>query len=873
MSWLRNEFTRQHWLYLVWLVWFSAFVLLARATLGGPDGVRYMAYLRSLVFDHDLLLFNELMHFGQRLIITATGYSAQIANVGVLPFWLPFYLLGVASAGLSGDMGNGLTSDYQLWLDFGDWVYGLLAMGVMYRWTRRHFSARTALTATLLIGLGTPFVYYMTALAPSYHTISTLLAALYLYLWDTTRAQRTRWHWLGLGLLLGFLVSMGQYHILFGVFLIFDFRFLIEATNNQKSKIKNTKWVFIPLLLLMGILLPLMSQFITWGIIFGNPFANPYTLEADWSGAHVFDVWFSSYHGLYFTAPILLLATLGWLLVIGHWLLVTNNQLPTTNNQLPISLGAFAILFGIAYSSATRIGWWGGVSFGARYFISLTPLFVMGFAFLLDIQSSKFKVQHPTSNIQLPVTTYPFLLIIGIACALWTYGYYLQASNGLTSFSEYHSASQWLYGQWLVLQHLDELIAQHWLTPRSPALISNLATFALVSLLIMRLTAHFKVSTVKAFSIGLSLIPIGFSLLLLSTIPTNDAHRQTLSAQGFYEKNRARSQLDFESFSGEYVERARYHQLVGQPDRARAMLERALALWLVPSRQLVSEAERADYRPLEFRFGDDIQLVGLNVNEQPANGIPAITCPSPHAPCALRLRLLWQVTTRPAYDYDVGVLLLDSRGQILTRTPPTQGLDPFPVNWWLPNMHIGDTHTFDLSTLNLPAPSLIKIKIELFDARANKRLPITDSTGKRHDGIIGEVRQPALVTTAAPPPVATFGHPPQISLLHYRLTANELTLMWRAETSPTNDYTVFVHWLDVHNRILAQSDTQPRGGAYPTHAWDIGEIVTDTYPINLAPNVRAQVTQIAVGLYTVADGARLPNRAGGDAIILRDVKP
>jgi hypothetical protein len=686
---------------------------------------------------------------------------------------------------------------------------------------------------------------------------------------------------------------MGQYHTLFSVFLMFDLRLLLADSltwlrDHQPSTINHQPWLTTLAVLSTGLLLPLMPQFITWSIIFGNPFANPYTLEADWSGTHIFDVWFSSYHGLYFTAPILLLATLGWLLAIGHGLFVTNNPLPMTNNQFPLSLGAFAILFGIAYSSATRIGWWGGVSFGARYFISFTPLFVMGFAQLLDIGDWLLNFKRPTANhpppisnlpsptshLQLLITNYQLLITtLAAACVLWTYGYYLQAATGLASFSEYHPASQWFYNQWLVLQNLGELVAQHWLAPRSPALISNLFGFAVISLLIARLAAQLKPAALNLSIVSLLLIPVGFSLLLLNTGPTNEAQRQALSAQGFYDNHRARSQLDFESFSSEYVERARYHQLVGQPDRARAMFERALALWLVPSRQLVSEAERADYRPLELRFGDDIQLVGLNVNEQPANGIPAITCPSPHAPCPLRLRLLWQVTTRPAYDYDVGVLLLNSRGQILTRTPPTQGLDPFPAHWWLPNMHIGDTHTFDLSTLNLPAPNLIKIKIELFDARANKRLPITDSTGKRHDGIIGEVRQPARVTTAAPPPVATFGHPPQISLLHYRLTANELTLTWRAETTPTKDYTVFVHWLDAHNRILAQNDTQPRGGAYPTHAWDIGEIVTDTYPITLAPNVRAQVTQIAVGLYTVADGARLPNRAGGDAIILQDVKP
>jgi hypothetical protein len=107
----------------------------------------------------------------------------------------------------------------------------------------------------------------------------------------------------------------------------------------------------------------------------------------------------------------------------------------------------------------------------------------------------------------------------------------------------------------------------------------------------------------------------------------------------------------------------------------------------------------------------------------------------------------------------------------------------------------------------------------------------------------------------------------------YQATTNELTLTWRAESNVNKDYTVFVHWLDANNHILAQSDAQPRGGAYPTHAWGAGEIVTDTHRINLVPELRAQVTHITLGLYTVADGVRLPNTAGSDAISLQDVSP
>ena len=94
---------------------------------------------------------NELQFFGERVIVTSTGYAAQIANVGVIPFWLPFYVLGLLVNWLRGGVGSGLTSDYALWLDFGDWLYGLLACVVMYHWARTRFSAHVALAATLIV--------------------------------------------------------------------------------------------------------------------------------------------------------------------------------------------------------------------------------------------------------------------------------------------------------------------------------------------------------------------------------------------------------------------------------------------------------------------------------------------------------------------------------------------------------------------------------------------------------------------------------------------------------------------------------------------------------------------------------------------------
>ncbi len=845
--------------YLAWLIWFIAFVLLVRSTLGGPDGNRYMAYIRSIVFDHDLLLINELEHFGQRVIITQSGYSAQIANVGVIPFWLPFYLLGVLSAWLSGQVGSGMASNYQLWLDFGDWVYGLLAMFVMYQWARTRFAKRTALASTILVCLGTPFIYYMTALAPSYHMISTLLCALFFYLWDSTRQRRPLSSWFGLGLLLGLLVSTAQYYAVLLVFPAFDFGF---QTAKRDFRLRNSIQHLLSArdspacLLLTGLVIPLVPQLIAWWITFGNPLANPYTLEANWSGAHIVDVLFSSYHGLYFFAPILLLATLGWLVGVRR--------------DPPLYLGAMIALLGIAYTTSTRIGWWAGVSFGARYFIGLTPLFVMGFAQLVTRDERQIETRHP-SQIAIPQgdrfavrnpTRGPLRcsqFAIGALCALWTYGYFLQAYTNLTSFSEYHAASQWVRNQLYVASHFIELAAAHWAAPRSAALMANLAGFAIISLIIARWAASWlmqqKIQSNRWLSV-LAAAPIAFSALLLTTIGPGDAHKQALAASGYYEKNLARDQIDFESFSGEYIERARYHEATGETEAARADVERAMALWPVKSRQMLSTP--VGFQLANLKFGEQVELVGYQLE-------PGLIQPGQ----PLTVRLLWRALTRLPQDYDAGVLLIDSQGQVVSRTPPARGLDPFPATWWPTDRLIGDAHLLDVSMV--PAPSLLKIRVELFDANARKRLPMLDQAGKASNGFIAEVKRASLEPASSARALATLDG--SVSLLAYTFTREasnaSLRLTWRTENHMEEDFTVFVHLLDAQEGMLAQSDAQPLGGRYPTHAWDQGEVVVETHNLTITPDALARLDHIAVGMYRLSDGKRLPSSVGGAAIILK----
>jgi hypothetical protein len=85
-----------------------------------------------------------------------------------------------------------------------------------------------------------------------------------------------------------------------------------------------------------------------------------------------------------------------------------------------------------------------------------------------------------------------------------------------------------------------------------------------------------------------------------------------------------------------------------------------------------------------------------------------------------------------------------------------------------------------------------------------------------------------------------------------------LTLTWQALGSPAEDYTVFVHVLDGEGEKLVQRDTQPCDGECPTGTWQPGEIVLDTYRLALPAGAARSPDRLAVGLYLLETGDRVP---------------
>ena len=95
-----------------------------------------------------------------------------------------------------------------------------------------------------------------------------------------------------------------------------------------------------------------------------------------------------------------------------------------------------------------------------------------------------------------------------------------------------------------------------------------------------------------------------------------------------------------------------------------------------------------------------------------------------------------------------------------------------------------------------------------------------------------------------------------------------ITLHWQATRPQEADYTVFVQLLDIKAGLVAQRDGPPQGGYLPTSAWPVGELVVDRHGLPLPETLAPGDYRLIVGLYSPANGVRLPTASGVDFVDL-----
>jgi len=272
---------------------------------------------------------------------------------------------------------------------------------------------------------------------------------------------------------------------------------------------------------------------------------------------------------------------------------------------------------------------------------------------------------------------------------------------------------------------------------------------------------------------------------------------------------------------------------------------------------------------LESNFDNRLKLLGY---ELPQRSLPVGQ--------GLPVTLYWQGLRTMAQSYTVFTKLLDEQHRVWGSAErlPADGYNTYN---WLEQEVVVDG--FELPVNPSTPPGLYWLNLGLYEEvdRTAVSLPLVlnGQPGETTSVTIGPVKiggpPPGVVLSPAQVVPQTqvsvqLGQPPLILLRGYDLnpldSALELTLYWESLAPTSLDWTTFVHLRNEAGQTLAQQDGPTGGGRYPTSLWAKAEIIADKIVVPLPPQLSATNCHLVVGLYNLADGARLavPNTANGE---------
>jgi hypothetical protein len=413
------------------------------------DGVGYYAYARAPLIQHNLRFEEDWRHanlyFSQTRTLsngelrpdeyTQTGYVGNLFSIGPALLWTPFLLAAHLTVLLADALGahipaDGFSSPYLLAMALGTAFYGFLGLLFSYSLAKKYVEERWAFLATLGVWGASSLPVYMYFNPAWSHAHSAFGVALFIWYWERTRDSRTLFQWILLGLIAGLMVDV---YFMNGVFLVLPLvESLLAYWNSLKAK---DYFAAGPLFagnicFLLAVILAFIPTLITRSIIFGGflRFGSYTVLPWDWTAPNWRSVLFSSEHGLFSWTPILALAIVGLFLA------------PRAARTLALFLALTAA--GFYYVISSYPFWHGMASFGNRFFISLTPVFIFGLALLLQRFAGFFR----SPNRAFAASSLLLLLFI-----LWNLGFIFQWGAHLISPRGPVSFSQVAYNQLFVV--------------------------------------------------------------------------------------------------------------------------------------------------------------------------------------------------------------------------------------------------------------------------------------------------------------------------------------------------------------------------------------------------------------------------------------
>ncbi len=271
-------------------------------------------------------------------------------------------------------------------------------------------------------------------------------------------------------------------------------------------------------------------------------------------------------------------------------------------------------------------------------------------------------------------------------------------------------------------------------------------------------------------------------------------------------------------------------------------------------------------------FGQDLQLLGYEFEDNPANGV--------------KFRFYWQARQPLPADLHIWPLFYDDEGLLLS--DPTQV--PMVATLWYPPAKWQTNEVIVTETLPQRLPDVFHVGLAVgtrdgwreADKRWSPQQKSPENQGKIiihatnwaqlatfwRQGTTLTAQPPQLTWQALNPVQASFGAVIKLTGLTITPRPETLTVLlrWTASAPPTVNYTVFLHLLDEKGQLISQADSYPTWlFPQPTSRWPSQQPMLDRQTLRLPANLPTGNYTLQIGLYNLATLERLPLADGRDA--------
>ncbi len=355
----------------------ASFVLLFQVNII-HDAFQYLCMLVSVAKDFDLNFYNEVYFLNALQFYNPIAlHSARYLGVPILE--APFFAAGELLARVMGLLGayhapTGMTFPYLFMVSLASPLFGLGALVLIYRLCREFYPRSISLLATIGYFLASPLIFFTFCWNGWPHPFNTFFTALFLLYWKRTLGRKQITDWIALGSIGGLLCLIRPTNAILALLPLVE----IAADCRQKRELMSSAFTG-PLAGVLAAVLVFSPQLTIWRCTGGKFLSGPYQEVGDyfdWLHPDFFGTLFTtSQHGLFAWTPLLLPAALGLVFFV----------------KKDRVFGFLSILLCLmhTYIYSCWSVWWTGIGFSNRFFVELSPLFVLGLAALMEKTEQK----------------------------------------------------------------------------------------------------------------------------------------------------------------------------------------------------------------------------------------------------------------------------------------------------------------------------------------------------------------------------------------------------------------------------------------------------------------------------------------------------